>query len=384
MSLDERGRIDFRRAIEPYLSSRPGPGFTAGRPVDVPRRIPPVRRAPIRTPPPPRRRPVTPRRTPAAAPSPGPARAPVSVLRGVVSGPAAGVLTAGLSAIEILRQVGDRVLEQEQREMEADFRREMRRLRDLQLEREGPREIFAGGAPPEIFPEIQPPLGPPLPAPVPRLEPDIDLQTPVEIPLEIPSPEIDPGVITAPQPLPEPEALPGTDQPAPAQPAPTPTRAPARAPRPAARPGLPGFPGWPGSGRVIRPGRIFRRLPRRRARPDQNPSRGRRPSTRPRLTRGTGRGLNPFQSPRLSIATQPAQNVERCRERQKRRRRRNKCAEGFFRERRDGTVDRQIWRERDCRTGERLTQEGTVRDQLQENVIEFIRGRADASNPETT
>ena len=53
----------------------------------------------------------------------------------------------------------------------------------------------------------------------------------------------------------------------------------------------------------------------------------------------------------------PPRERERCREVQRRRRQRGRCAEGFFREQADGTLEKTIWRTRECLTGREIPAE---------------------------
>lgn len=262
----------------------------------------------------------------------------------------------GTVAIEVIRHSRKAIQrkEQEEKRQEAenimeDIRRDAERIaREKHVKVETERAISRGNVDIETYPPPEFPTAPTR-VPLPELEPfPVTLPTPT---VPTPSPQPVPVEIPAPLPVPAPVATP----------APAKSPAPSRAPLPGAWPGifpgrLPAFFPLPG----IRPGTRFGirtgdLVPQRFT-----------PSTQAPLT-GFNAGVVPFtgQQP------QPDQAEDRCKEVQRRRRRKGKCHEGFYREYPNKTQYTE-WREVDC-----ITRAETRRSKLKrrgfdvEDVLSF-------------
>lgn len=273
--------------------------------------------------------PTAPVPTPTPAPFPGPgvgaANDPVFTRGASIVGRAAGALGVGIFAIEILKQIGDELLERESREIEATREAEKRRTQRMIQERRGNRVVIIPDPPPDPL-VTQPGALPETPLEIPP-RPVFDpaeiaqpSQTPVEIEVPDVRPSIDPGEIQAPE-------LP--------QPAPTPTR-PGQRRRPLVSP-VPSPLQFP----------FFQPLPLPQPLPFAEPvPRFQSPQPDP-LTSLDARSV-PFVTTVPQPAPQPQQNPDRdCKQVKRRRRKKGKCREGFFQER-PGSTQFITWRERDC------------------------------------
>ena len=177
-----------------------------------------------------------------------PAR-PVAVPRPVGPAPVAGAILSragvfgaiGALSIEILRRLGERILERE----EAELRRQERELEELRRQRarrqreqreaipeplrRAPTPVFPPARPQRVdLPDVVAPQ--PLPAPEPTRLPPVS----VPQPSPLPAPTIPRPSIPSPAPATVPTTVPGT------APAPSPATLPAPRPRPAVSPPLPG------------------------------------------------------------------------------------------------------------------------------------------------
>lgn len=260
---------------------------------------------------------------------------PVGRVFGRVLG-AAGVI---LTASDIKEMMDE--LDRQQREIEKaaereiDERRMGRQVEPIEIEFPNPFEISDAPKPaptPEVdrpaSPEVEPePIFQPFPPPA-----------PIRVPFEIPVPASDPA------PVPAPKAPP----------------APGGVPRPVGLPfGLPfalpfALPG----------GSPF---------PIGDPAPRLSPSPRTPLT-----GFDPRLVPFAGTAPDPAAQARpnQCEEVQRRRRRKGKCREGFFREE-SGKTKFVTWRTRDCATGETIRDTKRSRDRIirdSENIIDLFGG----------
>lgn len=185
------------------------------------------------------------------------------------------------------------------------------------------------------------------PAPTPGTRPEFDPEVPVILP-------------TAPVPKPAPTRVPSI--PAPGLPRPSPQTAPSKSPKPAPtrRParlpggapfglpgGLPAFFPLPFSFPVGSP---------RRAPIGDNLTRLETPVQQSPTTRGF---VSTVPSPQ---AQADAATERQCRERDRKKRRKNRCEEGFFRDTLDGKTDFTVWREVNCVTRKEIGDQSVAID----------------------
>jgi hypothetical protein len=267
--------------------------------------------------------------------------------RGLIRLPGiAGVIIIGA---EIIRDV---ILRRQQKQIDENMARQdaefKRRLDEIK------RRILAGRI--EVLPSPRPgvdsppvmPVFEPIVLPQPRPAPVRVLPRPVEVApgrVPIPAPSPAPAPVPAPQrraaPAPAPGPAPGPIAP----PAPAPSPAPAPAPSPVRR-------------------AMPRPTPARRALPIPLPFAPPLPRIRPSIPRT---GIRPIQTPGPSFApspvpaplpqptTQPGaptrgRECPPCERVKRKRRKKGKCEEGFFRQQLDGD-EFFVWRTRDCATG---------------------------------
>ena len=263
-----------------------------------------------------------------------------------------GILGVGLLAIDILRQAGDQILAREQRQIEARRDRGRRQTQRILAERGAQRTVIITSPQALPQPDVLPPPGsfPDLPE-APRLPRPVSPSVPQPEPLAIPAP------------VPLPAEIPAPSIPSPTVPRPTPSTQPGQTPLPAGVPGIgsPTLPVWIPSS-LPPPAALPAALPFWWLSPRRfwvgeaatNPANLTRFNTpvveSPVL--GNVTALNP------ATAAQPA--TERCAQVRKRRRRRNVCAEGFFRELPNGDVENKIWRERECFSGRVINETGRI------------------------
>lgn len=249
-------------------------------------------------------------------------------------------------------------------QIEADIRKRLEEESREEMERRIRNRIIDFGR----VDTIPQPVGDPIPAvetapaPLPtpgRSQPILDEPFEFEpiFPVQAPSPpQVQPEVEIAPPTLPRPAP---TTNPVPTPPIPAPATPPINPV------GLPVPPPKVNIGLDPAPWAVPWRLPRPRVRPQptQLPFRLPDQDTPPEPVRVPPRVQTPPPEPLTLVdvlpvglpnRTRPPNQRERCRETQKRRRRRNRCNEGFFRELRNGELEKTTWRTRDCITGKEI------------------------------
>ena len=251
---------------------------------------------------------------------------------------AVGLVLSALDILDMLEELEQEKLERDIEARETIKRAEIRRRRDFPADVETiPQQVPANPTIPDVEIPAPPLEMPPAPDVRPAPEP-MPLPQPSPAPAPVPTPTIPvPGPIPAPSPLP--------------RPAPTPTTTPGRPIPPLARPGALPFPPivpafFPSSSPIGVPSTFSPQTPNLTRIEDQLLQ------SQPTPTLGSITGLETSQAPQ--------QQAERCQNVRRRRRRKGKCREGFFREypRRTQFVE---WREVDCITREE-TQMSKLRD----------------------
>lgn len=311
--------------------------FVFPRGPTTPRRPIPSRPIPFKPPTPESKPPVIrtpPIPVPAPAPFPGPIGTgdPTKIPKlGSIIFRGLGRLAGPVGAVLIIKDIIDLDREAKRQQREADEKAK----RDRELQRQADAQIRTVTVEDFPTPEPQPQPEPLVLPPIPQLP---EITTPTEIDVVVPDRRV-----AVPQEAPNVEIFPEISIPSP-----TPTRrpatTPATTPRPAKAPTLP----------TVLPFLFPSLSPS--VRPSTRP--GTRPASRnvpqvaqPNLTRfqQPSVGLSPSAatSPQLRTGS-PVQNAQsQCQEVKRRRRRRGKCREGFFREFPGGT-QYVTWRERDC------------------------------------